>query len=794
MLNQILSPVARVAFGLVGLSVSVVFLASFCGIFPDRRAEQVEGREIICESVAMSFSSMANRIDTLAMQDHFSAVIKRYPEIKTIGLRKSDGEHLLEIGDHFSTWSLKENEQSNSDEIFIPIYGAEQELWGTVEVQFVDLGMDGFIGMLKRPEYSLAGMFALFGFTAFYFYLRFVLRQLNPSRVVPNRVREALDTLAEGLVVMDKRERIVLANKAIQTSTGQSVESLIGKKASELPFAAANTSAELPWQTALERGKSVRGKLMRGVNAVEKQSTFMVSSAPIVDDKGANRGAIVSFEDVSKLQRKTIELEQMFSELDASTKEIKRQNRELEFLATRDSLTGCLNRRSFFNIFDEWFAVSKSNGSPLSAFMVDIDHFKSINDNHGHAVGDEVLRQIAATLESSVRPDDVVSRYGGEEFSVLLPNTDIDTAFVVAENIRSELEKLKPDGLNVTTSLGLSAVSENPSSPQELLEQADKCLYAAKRNGRNQVVRWDNLPDEPEGDQTIVTELDQNESELNGRIPFHAVTALISALAYRDQETANHCRRVADLCVAVAEGLLSMKECYTLEIAGLLHDIGKIGVPDSILLKPGAFSDEEWRVMRRHERNGIDLVQSTFCCDALHEIVANCRITYAQQCDGNQRVSTGAKILMIVDAYDSMTTDKPYRKGLSQNDAFAELRLYAGQQFDPQLVERAIATLKVRGDDLTTSPQKVSKSAALNIGLQIERLAEAVDDRDQVGIGAIAHRLGETAAKHGVEAVAKKANEISVEMDEECELYDLIRCTNELMDLCRSTQRALVDC
>lgn len=792
MLNRILSPVARVALGLVSLSVSIIFLATLAGLFPDRHSELVRSRQILCESIAVSFSSMANRIDESEMQEHFAAVVKRYPEIESIGLRLADGKHLLEIGDHFESWSLTAADQSTDNEISIPIFGETQESWGHIEVQFADLGMDGWKGFLRRPENTLATLFGLIGFTVFYIYLRFVLRQLNPSRVVPRRVRDALDSLAEGLVVMDSSERIVLANKAFQKSTGRDLDSLLGKSVDTLPFDAANANAESPWQTALKKGDSVRGKLMRGKNA-SKQSTYLVSCAPILDDEGKNRGAIASFEDVTQLERKTIELEEMFYELDASTKEIKRQNRELEFLATRDPLTGCINRRSFFKIFEQQFSTCQSTGSPLSAFMVDIDHFKSINDNHGHAVGDQVLKLVAETLEKSTRKKDVVCRYGGEEFSVLLPDTDIVSAAVVAEKIRQSLEALMPANIKVTTSVGLSSLADKPSSPQDLLEYADQCLYVAKRNGRNQVVRWDQVDPEELTPSGTVTEQPED-PEFDSQIPFRAVTALISALAYRDQETANHCRRVADLCVAVGEGLLSMKECYVLEIAGLLHDIGKVGVPDSILLKPDEFTDEEWKVMRHHERCGVDLIKTTFGSDSLNEIIANYRVTHSQRIRSNTDTSLGARILNIVDAYDSMTTEKSYRRASSAEEAFAELRSCAGDQFDPELVERVIQILKVRGHELTSSRQTVSKSAALNIGLQLERLAEAVDSRDQNSIGSIASRLGQTATKHGAHAIAVKAREIAIELDDECDLYDLIRCANELMTLCRSSQRTLANC
>ena len=544
----------------------------------------------------------------------------------------------------------------------------------------------------------------------------------------------------------------------------------------------------------MEDEVSVRGSLMVMSNN-EDNLVFSVSCGPILDSKKAIQGVIASFEDVTQLEQKKTQLEKMLFELDESAAEIRRQNQELEFLATRDPLTSSMNRRSFFEKFDSYFESAIASGDSLAAFMVDIDHFKSINDNHGHAVGDEVLKAVAATLESTARSTDIVCRYGGEEFSVLLPDTSMDEAFDVAEKIRLALEALKPAGLEVTASLGVSATCQNPETPQDLLEHADKCLYVAKRNGRNQVVRWDQVPADIEIDESKISRTKEVAADHKSRIPFHAVTALISALAYRDQETANHCRRVADLCVAVAEGLLPMKDCYVLEIAGLLHDIGKIGVPDSILLKPGELDEEEWKVMRLHERTGLELINTSFGCEELDAIVAGCQLPHSRRVLQKREIPLGARILKIVDAFDAMTTDRPYRKGMSQWDAFAELRKFADVQFDVELVERVIQIVKIRNKN--QAEQKVvhfSKGAALSIGLQIERLAKALDDRDQKGIGVIASRIRESANQHGADPIADKADELADEIESESDLYEVIRSTNELMDLCRSAQKALLQC
>jgi len=210
----------------------------------------------------------------------------------------------------------------------------------------------------------------------------------------------------------------------------------------------------------------------------------------------------------------------------------------------------------------------------MSGVMVDIDFFKAVNDNHGHGMGDEVLRQVSAVLMKTVGETDLVCRYGGEEFTILMPNTTIDDAEMKAEQCRLAVKSLRFEKLSITASLGVSALCQNPESPQDLLDQAGRCLYVAKRNGRNQVVRWDRAQAQiaKMETETAPTREQEMTHKAASAIPYHAVAALTSALAHRDQSTAVHSRRVADMCVATGEGLLSLRECYVLEIAALLHD------------------------------------------------------------------------------------------------------------------------------------------------------------------------------------------------------------------------------
>ncbi|MDH3390073.1 MAG: GGDEF domain-containing protein, partial [Gammaproteobacteria bacterium] len=245
------------------------------------------------------------------------------------------------------------------------------------------------------------------------------LRQLDPSAVIPDRVNAAFDTLSEGVIIIDEDEQILLANKAFCEKIGRDPITVLGAKASELKWERVSkekSGTELPWLEVLKTGKNTIGaqfKLKSDEGGVFK---FAINASPILSPEGKPQGVLITLDDITAIEEQNVQLQTMVERLEKTQAVVQEQNKELSYLATRDSLTGCLNRRSFSEQFEMLFRASREDGTELCCIMVDLDHFKSVNDNFGHATGDEVIKMLAEILKMSTRKDDLVGRYGGEEF------------------------------------------------------------------------------------------------------------------------------------------------------------------------------------------------------------------------------------------------------------------------------------------------------------------------------------------------------------------------------------------
>ena len=366
-------------------------------------------------------------------------------------------------------------------------------------------------------------------------------------------------------------------------------------------------------------------------------------------------------------------------------------------LATIDPLTGIANRQAVLDRLDQELARASRYAHPLSVILLDLDHFKRLNDSHGHAAGDRVLRHVGTLLAASVREVDIPGRYGGEEFLVVLPETDPDAAASVAEKIRRTISGMPvrlADGetVSVALSAGVAGGRGDVLRLDALVRDADAALYSAKALGRDQVYVFRETGDEDTVRRAPISAEARGRALDVGREAMAAAQeALLRALVGRPGWAGKPSTLIAEASTALARAIdLPAGELERIRTASLLHDLGKLAIPDEILAKPGNLAASEWRVIAEHPKIGqLVLEQAGALRDAativLHHHEWFDGTGYPLGLGGTE-IPIGARIVSIVDAYEAMIAGRPYRAAISHWEAIAELRRQAGVQFDPELV------------------------------------------------------------------------------------------------------------
>lgn len=493
-----ISPVFRLSIGLILLTISLLLVGDLLGFIPDQKNAEFSARKTISESLAVQVSSNIAQGHMDSVTETIHSLQDRNESILSAGLRTVDGRLISSAGDHINYWKPTDKNTSTPTHVQVPIH-TDSGRWGALEISFKPLGSNDFELFNGGSIVTIILFISLSGFIAYWLFLKRALHELDPSAVVPDRVRDALDVLAEGLAMLDTKGRIVFLNAALEQKLGQPSATLIGKYLSDLNWASASPDTEggplvLPWQLALDGIKTPSSSQLKLTTALNEHLSFAVNIAPIQTPSGDVRGIVATFDDVTELEHKNSDLERALDRIQHSQREITRQNRELQVLATRDPLTGSLNRRSLFEGFSTLLAEAADEGSFVSCIMVDIDHFKSVNDRFGHATGDKVIKLLARILADAARPEDLVGRYGGEEFCIVLPGADERQAATIAEKMRVAVHEGKIDeftsAIRFTASFGVSSDLGGASTPAALIDLADKALYQSKKSGRNQVTCW----------------------------------------------------------------------------------------------------------------------------------------------------------------------------------------------------------------------------------------------------------------------------------------------------------------
>jgi diguanylate cyclase (GGDEF)-like protein len=364
--------------------------------------------------------------------------------------------------------------------------------------------------------------------------------------------------------------------------------------------------------------------------------------------------------------------------------------RSLSEAARTDALTQLKNRLALDQEIDEQLEVARRAEGALTVVVGDLDHFKYVNDQLGHRAGDRALVRVARILLTHRRAGDTVARTGGEEFTLLLPNTSEHDAFLAAERMRVAVaEEFASDPVPLTFSFGVATFPEHGPTADTVIESADQALYAAKALGRNRSIIFNRE----------VSSIFAPEAGGRGLDAAHLpeLLTLTEALDIRDAGTANHSRTVGRLCALIAEQLgMDDDHVDRVGMAGRLHDIGKIGVPNAVLQKPGPLGADEMAQVRTHPEIGAEMLAGQGLEDLRSWVIA-----HHERPDGkgyplkltDGQIPLEAKIIAVADAYEAMTSDRVYRPGIGNKAARVELLRCAGTQFDARVIASFMAVL-----------------------------------------------------------------------------------------------------
>lgn len=376
--------------------------------------------------------------------------------------------------------------------------------------------------------------------------------------------------------------------------------------------------------------------------------------------------------------------------------------RQAEQRANIDGVTEIYNHRYFQERLKSEIERASRYEHTLSVIMLDLDNFKSFNDSWGHQEGDKLLKWFAAICTRCVRTMDVLARYGGEEFIIVLPETSAAEALVVAERIREAAQDESPidfgSNKGITVSAGIATFPTHANTRHALVLCADAALYSAKQAGRNLCLTYD------EGCNELCHATTTHVKALLVADDLAAIEALAGVIDAREDHMKGHSHAVMQMSVALGEKLgMPTEEIDSLRSAALLHDLGKLATPEEVLNKESPLDDVEREQIRSHAYLGSQILRRV---QQMVSILPGIK-HHHERFDGEgypnnlsgKSIPLLARVIAITDAYDAMTSPRPYRKSISHEEALAELQRCAGSQFDPELVQAFVEVMQIRQNE-----------------------------------------------------------------------------------------------
>jgi len=531
-------------------------------------------------------------------------------------------------------------------------------------------------------------------------------RRQRISRELTEILTYAVTNSPATVVITDVEGRIEYVNRKFCKLTGYSPSEVLGKNASLLKSGLMDEKTYRTLWRHLKKGQSwtceFHNRKKNGEHYWEQAAI-----SPVRDEKGSICHYLKIAEDIT--QRKLLEtdlrcsleklrlheahLKATCKQLESASRALKKSESKLKRLSQEDALTGLLNRRGFNTELRRARALAERQGHGIGILIIDLDHFKQINDHYGHAMGDHILKMCAKLLKSLLRASDLICRYGGDEIVIALPAADAETTRATARRILAAIQQHDfskgSERFFLTVSIGAACgIPAEGQSLDKVLKMADRALYRVKRNGRNGMAFWPS-GDAPCDAEEALTAAGDGAHSQPFRFVFHMLVGMLDA---REKATGDHSKRVARLAgeLALAMGL-PPHQVELVKQGALLHDLGTIAVPDTILLKPGPLTPAERKIVKTHPQAGYDILKAAPEFRAIAEIV----LSHQERYDGTGyprklkglEICIGARIFAVVDAYDAMRAGRPYAAARSAEAALREIKRGRGTQFDPAVVD-----------------------------------------------------------------------------------------------------------
>lgn len=778
---------------LATMSFGPMLAANMLGMLHIDNSTVLQERQLVCQKLATSVSHFLSTKDDVSLQRVCRSTVIQVEDLRSVRVVRYDGINFYCSPDHSSYWTLKPDEPATIDQIRVPL-NREGRTWAELEIAFDPKVSKSYAPWMRWG--LLIGIGFILNFGSFSIFLGRLMKGIDTKNAVPKRVRNTLDTIVGGVVILDKQGKILLANESFAECVGRPAEELAGSALADLPWKS-DHAGDWPWDSAIRDCEQITAAKINLAFKPGGELSFMVNATPVLDSKDELSGALISFENITLMESQRKELMQTLNALEASQEQIRRQNEVLHELANRDGLTGAYNRRALFEKVEAIWATRNDGDFGLITIMMDVDHFKKLNDQHGHATGDAVLKDVVRTVQDVVDKRGVVARYGGEEFCVAMERATLDEGVAMAEKIRAGIEERLETPYHVTASIGVSSSIFGANSLQSLIEQSDKGLYAAKHGGRNAVRCWSEQLERDAEDAERKKEEKLAQADIEDHpISYHAVVALSAAIGHCEPRIAAHSHRVAEMAVNLGRGLMDVESLYILEIACMLHDVGIIGQQSarSILVQTRGWTDDLLRQMADRNRMGLEITKAALHSKELIEILQFQWLAFQSASEfhlQSSEIPLGARVLAVVNAYDELTSelnDSP----LDHDSALLLMREMAGRELDPELVDRFIASpLGWRTDGFSNNSQIEDKHAVM-LGYQLERVLHSFQARNPITLKSRLRSLSQLTKSIDMPAMTVLIDELNGEAERKAlaDWGSLLPLIEDLVELCLIIQRA----